>query len=178
MYPSGSLILNIWKRTVEYIHLRARLFSHHASNCSACPASSVLGVLCLITPTYSIDMKKVVSSRMHSSVPSTSWWRYMKSPLMLKKCIYHFLLRPGCALLRFHLAQGFRWRAFRRVEAEEDRRAERLARARKESFSLECDFLVLEPFNVNIGADRFSKSFQSAMGKSTDNPLPHVIQLP
>ena len=50
------------------------------------------------------------------------------------------------------LAQGFSWRAFRRVGDEEDRRVQEIClHMKKKQHSFLCDVLVLQPFDVNIG---------------------------
>ena len=78
-------------------------------------------LVCLKTSTYVDEMVNVVSSGMHSFVRCTSWWRFLKSPLMLGKKI-RFLLRGRRVLLLIHLAQCFSWRACRCEGFEEDRR--------------------------------------------------------
>ena len=53
--------------------------------------------------------------------------------------------------LFFIFCQGFSWRSFRRVGAEEER-IERFVFTWKQQFSFICDFLVLEQFGVIIRA--------------------------
>ena len=78
-------------------------------------------------------------------------WRHTNHAPKVRS-IHRFLLRKWCPILLFHHVQGFRWRAFRHGSVEEIEEFDRSVGTRKRQVSFMCNFMVLDPFDVNIGS--------------------------
>ena len=112
VYPSGSLILTIWKRHAP-IQSSDNKTSLSSFQCSFSFASWHRRI--------PMGLVNVVSSGMKQPSPDVLRVGVYEVATVPPKVISVFFCEK-CPLLLFHLAQGFTWRAFRRVRVEEDRK--------------------------------------------------------
>ena len=129
-------------------------------SCQAIPLRAV----CPMTSAYLNGTEKMISSRMDNFARCSSGWQYIKSPLTLQTYVLFFASKLCHLLLHFHLAQGFLWRASRRVAVEEDQRVTEIR------LHMEPTALLLVRLHGAPKVDKFSTSSQSGMSKSPDHP--------